>query len=98
MPGPDPLLAAGISAMASPNPRFRLYHRGDCLCFVEAATGQIGAAMTMTAGGPATLLWRDGEAFLAGRGFEEAAAPEQIAAMRQFVADLEAALAPPAKS
>jgi hypothetical protein len=40
----------------------------------------------------AYLIWRDGQAFLAGKGFEQAATEEQVAMMRRFSEDLKAVL------
>jgi hypothetical protein len=46
----------------------------------------------MTDRGLAYLVWRDGQAFLAGKGFELAATDEQVAAVRRFSKDLKAVL------
>jgi hypothetical protein len=40
----------------------------------------------------AYLVWRGGQAFLAGKGFELPASDEQVAAVRKFSDDLKAAL------
>jgi hypothetical protein len=46
----------------------------------------------MTERGLAYLVWRDGQAFLAGKGFEESATEEQVSAVRRFSEDLKGAL------
>ena len=50
--------------------------------------GSIGSTGVWTERGLAYLVWREGEAFLAGKGFELRATEEQVAAVRQFSEDL----------
>ncbi len=46
----------------------------------------------MTEQGLAYLVWRDGQPFLAAKGSETPATPEQVEAIRRFSQDLNSAL------
>ncbi len=46
----------------------------------------------MTENGVAYLMWRDGAAFLVGKGLEAPATPEQVEALRAFSEDLKVLL------
>lgn len=54
--------------------------------------GNIGSTGVWTEHGIAYLVWREGRAFLAGKGFEQPASDEQVMAVRRFSEDLKAAL------
>jgi hypothetical protein len=54
--------------------------------------GKIGAAGRVDARGFAALLWRGGAAYFVAKHGEEAASAEDVAQLRQFSVDLEAAL------
>jgi len=58
----------------------------------EAGYGSIGGTGIWTERGLAYLVWRDEEAYLAGKGFEQPATAEEVAAIRRFSEDLKAAL------
>jgi hypothetical protein len=53
----------------------------------------VGSTGILTERGLAYLVWRDGQALLAGKGFELAATEEQVAAVKKFSEDLKAAFA-----
>jgi hypothetical protein len=72
-----------------------IFARDNLVALVErtaAGYGSIGGTGILTDRGLAYLIWRDGQAFLAGKGFEQLATEEQIAAVRRFSEDLKAAL------
>jgi hypothetical protein len=54
--------------------------------------GSIGSTGMWTERGIAYLIWREGRAYLAGKGFEQPASDEQVAAVQRFSEDLKAAL------
>ena len=76
-----------------------LFARDACLALVERSgtggCGSIGSTGMMTANGLAYLVWRDGRAWLTGKGGESMAAAEQVEAIAQFSADLKRALEQP---
>jgi hypothetical protein len=72
-----------------------MFARDNLLALVERTSdgyGGIGSTGILTERGLAYLIWRDGQAFLAGKGFELQATDEQVAAVRSFSKDLRAAL------
>lgn len=75
-----------------------LFARDACLALVERSgtddCGSIGSTGIMTANGLAYLVWRDGRAWLTGKGGESLAGAEQVEAIRRFSEDLKRALAP----
>jgi len=74
---------------------YAMFARDNLLALVErtaAGYGSIGSTGIFTERGLAYLIWRDGQAFLAGKGFEQPATDEQVAAVRRFSEDLKAAL------
>jgi hypothetical protein len=74
---------------------FATFARDNLVALVErtpAGYGSIGSTGVWTERGLAYLVWRDDQAFLAGKGFEEPASDEQVAAVRRFSEDLKAAL------
>ncbi len=72
-------------------PAVSLYVRGNCVAAVGETQGGTGF---LTENGLAYLVWKGGDAFLASKGKEVAATPEQVAEIRQFTADLKNALTP----
>jgi len=74
---------------------YAIFARDNLLALVErtaAGYGSIGSTGMWTERGLAYLIWRDGQAFLAGKGFEQPATDDQVAAVRRFSEDLKAAL------
>jgi hypothetical protein len=72
-----------------------MFARDNLIALVERTAegyGSIGATGVLTERGLAYLIWRDGQPFLAGKGFEQPATGEQVAAVRRFSEDLKAAL------
>ena len=76
-----------------------IYVRGDCIAAVGgphdggAGTNQ-GSTGMMTEQGLAYLVWRDGRPYLAAKGGETPATPEQVETIRRFSEDLKTALSP----
>ena len=86
--------ATGIQLL-SETKSYAMFARDNLLALVErtaAGYGSIGSTGVWTESGLAYLVWRDGHAFLAGKGFEEPASEEQVAAVHRFSEDLKAAL------
>ena len=74
---------------------YAMFSRDNLIALVErtaAGYGTIGSTGIMTERGLAYLIWRDGQAFLAGKGYEQPATGEQVAAVRRFSEDLKASL------
>jgi hypothetical protein len=74
---------------------YAIFARDNLIALVERTAegyGSIGGTGILTDSGLAYLIWRDGQAFLAGKGFELAATEEQAAAVRRFSEDLKEAL------
>ncbi|MGA2741948.1 MAG: hypothetical protein ABSG65_31475 [Bryobacteraceae bacterium] len=72
-----------------------MFARDNLVALVERTAdgyGSIGGTGILTERGLAYLVWRGGQAFLAGKGFELAATDEQVASVRRFSEDLKAAL------
>ena len=87
--------ATGIQLL-SETPTHYLFARDNLVALVERTPrgcGSIGGTGILTERGLAYLVWREGQALLAGKGFEQPAGAEQVAAVRAFSADLKAALA-----
>ena len=80
-------------------PAVSLYVRDNC---VAAAGGSnpginnpginLGSTGMMTVQGLAYLVWRDGQPYLAAKGSETPATPEQVETIRKFSEDLNNAL------
>ena len=86
--------ANGIELLAEARSH-RLFGRGNLVALVtRTAEGcdNIGGTGVLLERGLAYLVWREGRAFLAGKGFEQPATEEQVAAMRAFSEDLMVAL------
>lgn len=60
----------------------------------ENGFGNMGAPGLLCEKGMAQLVWRGAEARFVARGFEKAATPEEIDALRRFGHDLKNSLAP----
>jgi hypothetical protein len=74
---------------------FRIFARDNLIALVERTAdgyGSIGSTGILTGQGLAYLVWRNEQAFLAGKGFEVPATEEQVAAVQKFSEDLKAAL------
>jgi len=65
---------------------FAMLYRAD-----DPAPG-IGSSGLMTENGLAYLVWREGEAYLVGKGNEVMATAEQVEAIRSFAEDLKTAI------
>jgi hypothetical protein len=86
--------SSGIQ-LVSETRSYCMFARDNLVALVErtaAGYGSIGGTGILTERGLAYLIWRDGQAFLAGKGFEQAATEEQVAMMRRFSEDLKAVL------
>ena len=75
-------------------PAVTVYVRDNCIAAVGNAGGAQGQGSTgmMTDQGLAYLVWRDGQAYLSGKGVEIPATAEQIDAIQKFSEDLKDAL------
>ena len=79
----------GIRLMVE-GPAVSIYVRGDCIAAVGG--GSQGSTGILTSQGLAYLIWRDGQPFLASKGVETLATPEQVEDIRKFSEDLKTAL------
>jgi hypothetical protein len=76
-------------SLVSTGPAVSIYVRDNCI----AAAGETqGGTGLMTEQGLAYLVWRDGQPFLAAKGSEIPATPEQVEAIQKFSQDLSTAL------
>ena len=77
-------------------PAVSIYMRDDCVAAVSGNGSSQGSNQgspgMMTERGLAYLVWRDGQPYLAAKGVEIPAAPEQVEAIRRFSEDLKTAL------
>jgi len=76
-------------------PAVTIYVRDNCIAAVGNSSGSAqgqGSTGMMTDQGLAYLVWRDGQAYLSGKGGETPATPGQIEAIRKFSEDLKDAL------
>jgi len=88
------LASAGIQLLSETR-AYAMFARDNLVALVERTPegyGTIGGTGVWTGRGLAYLVWREGRAFLAGKGFEQPASDEEVAAVRRFSADLKAAL------
>ncbi len=72
-----------------------VFERAGFLALVERHGENLGAsggAGLLIEGKFAPLIWRGNQAFFVAKGFEQAASPEQVDALRLFQSDLDAAL------
>ena len=70
-------------------PVVSIYVREECIAVVGGTQGSTGM---LTPQGLAYLIWREGQPFLASKGAEVPATPEQVEAIRKFSEDLKSAL------
>ena len=70
-------------------PAVSIYMRDNCVAAVGGTQGSTGI---MTEHGLAYLVWREGQPFLAAKGSETPATPEQVETIRKFSEDLNTAL------
>jgi hypothetical protein len=74
-------------------PAVSIYVRDNCIAAVGGPGGtNQGSTGMMTEQGLAYLVWRDGQPFLAAKGSETPASPEQVETIRKFSEDLNNAL------
>jgi hypothetical protein len=74
-------------------PAVSIYMRDNCIAAVGGTIpGNQGSTGMMTEQGLAYLVWRDGQPFLAAKGVETPATPEQVETIRRFSEDLNSAL------
>ena len=82
-------------------PAVSIYVRDNCIAAVGGSSGinqginqgtNQGSTGMMTEQGLAYLVWRDGRPYLAAKGGETPATPEQVETIRKFSADLSNAL------
>ena len=89
------LAAAGIDLLPAEVTTHFLFVREGFVSLVERRErgfGNVGAAGLMVESGYAALLWRGGEAFFVGKGFERRATAGEVTGLRRFEGDLRAAL------
>ena len=92
----ESLASVGIQIVPSGSASHILVERGGFVALVEHRNESLrnpGAPGLMTERGFAVLVWRGGQAFFVGKGFEQPASELQVAALRAFAADLEKAVA-----
>jgi hypothetical protein len=75
-------------------PAVSLYVRDNCIAAAGGSNPGINLGSTgmMTEQGLAYLVWRDGQPYLAAKGSETPATPEQVETIRKFSEDLNDAL------
>jgi 5-keto 4-deoxyuronate isomerase len=91
----EKLAAAGIQIVPAEITSHFILERDGFVAFVERREqgfGNIGAPGLMTEHGYAALIWRGDQALFVGKGFQQAASPEQVEKIRAFASDLAAAL------
>ncbi|MGH9661202.1 MAG: hypothetical protein ACRD96_21825 [Bryobacteraceae bacterium] len=87
------LAAAGIRILPTDSIETHwVLERDGFVALVERATGAIGTPGRLTDGGLAMLLWRGERAFFVAKSYQREAGPDEVAALRQFSADLAQAL------
>lgn len=83
------------AAVIEEMPRHVIFARAGFAALVErteSGFGRVGAAGMMTPHGLAQLVWRAGRPYFVGKGGEQPASEEQVAALRGFASDLERTL------
>jgi len=98
----EKLEAAGIRVLDTEVKSHFILERDGFVAFIErrqdtkgnAGFGNIGAPALMTEQGMGVLLWRGGQGYFVGKGFEQRATGEQVEKLRAFAADLEKAIGP----
>jgi hypothetical protein len=89
------LAAAGFDLLPAEISTHFLFVRGGFVSLVErreSGFGNIGAPGLMMEQGFAALVWRGGEAFFVGKGYERRAEAEEVAALRAFDQELRSCL------
>lgn len=89
------LAAAGIDLLPAEITTHFLLVRGGFVSLVERRDkgfGNVGAPGLMIEQGFAALVWRGGEAYFVGKGYERRAEAEEVAALRAFDRELRACL------
>jgi hypothetical protein len=92
----EKLAAAGIQIIPAGVTSHFILERDGFVAFVERKGddfGNIGAPGLMTGKGFAALIWRRERPYFIARGFEQAAADEDVQKIRRFSQDLQHALA-----
>jgi hypothetical protein len=87
----ESLAAAGIHVVPTEITSHLIVERDGFVAFIERrenALGNIGAPGLATEQGFAALIWRGEQAFFVGKGFEQPASEQQVAALRAFANDL----------
>ena len=85
--------SAGIQLL-SESRGYSLFARDNLVALVARTSGgqaSIGSTGMWTERGIAYLIWREGRAYLAGKGFEQPATEDEVEAVRRFSEDLKAA-------
>jgi hypothetical protein len=87
------LAEVGIE-VAAESPEYGMFTRGMCAALVKPGTAGngIGSSGIMTEAGLAFLVWRDGRPYLAAKGRQTLASPEQVDEIAKFSLDLKRAL------
>ncbi len=91
----EKLAAAGIQILPADMTTHFILERGGYVALVERKDdgfGGIGAPGLLTDRGLAVLVWRGGEPFFVGRGYETSATTGQVSEVRGFADDLKGAL------
>lgn len=94
----ESLASAGIQIVPSGSASHILVERGGSVAWIEHRNESLrnpGAPGLMTERGFAVLIWRGGQAVFLGKGFEQPASEQQVAALRTFASDLENVAARP---
>jgi hypothetical protein len=92
----EKLEAAGIHIVEAGISSHFILERDGFVAFVERrenAFGNIGAPGLMTENGFGALVWRNGQGYFIGKGFEQPASEEQVQKLRAFASDIENAAA-----
>ncbi|HYL77832.1 MAG TPA: hypothetical protein VEU96_26700 [Bryobacteraceae bacterium] len=88
----EKLAAAGIQIIPAEITSHFILERDGFVAFVERRGddfGNIGAPGLMTEQGFAALIWRAGQPFFIGKGYDQPATAEQVQKLRAFTADLD---------
>jgi hypothetical protein len=84
-------IAAGLEGVDGYG--YSVFVRDNCMAVAGGPNGaNRGSTGLMTEQGIGFLLWRDGQPYLAAKGFETPATPEQMETIRQFSEDLDKVL------
>jgi hypothetical protein len=89
------LAAAGIQIIPTDLAHHVIVERDGFVAFIERRDDRfshVGASGLMTERGFAALVWRGGQGFFVGKGFEQPATEEQVRKIRAFATALEQAI------